>query len=247
VKPGRLLAVGATLLLAGPVCAQAPGWEGLVRQLGKPESGDLGGVLRVVMALAILSLAPSLLMMVTAFTRIIIVLSFLRGAMGTQSIPPNSVLAGLALFLTFFVMYPTWDQVQRQAVQPYTAGKISYQQALERGGEPLHDFMLRQTRDQDLLLFVQLGGLQTRPPKEKLPFRVLVPAFMISELRTAFEIGLLLYVPFLVIDLVVASALMSMGMMMLPPVMISLPLKLLLFVMADGWSLLARNVVLSFG
>jgi flagellar biosynthesis protein FliP len=241
------LTIGMGLVAAGAAAAQSPGWDGLVRQLGKPESGDLVGVLRLVVALAVLSVAPSLLMMVTAFTRIIIVLSFLRGAMGTQTIPPNSVLAGLSLFLTFFVMYPTWDQIQQEAVKPYTAGQIGYQQALEKGGKPLHEFMLRQTRDRDLLLFMQLGGLTERPPKERLPFRILVPAFMISELRTAFEIGLVLYLPFLVIDLVVASSLMSLGMMMLPPVMISLPMKILLFVMADGWSLLVRSVVVSFG
>jgi flagellar biosynthetic protein FliP len=204
------------------------------------------GVLRLVLGLAVLSVAPALLMMVTAFTRIVIVLSFLRGALGTQSIPPNSVLAGLALFLTFFVMYPTVDQIQQHAVQPYTQGKLSYQEALTEGSKPLHEFMLRQTRDRDLLLFVQISGLPQQPPKPALPMRILIPAFMTSELRTAFEIGLVLYLPFLVIDLVVASTLMSMGMMMVPPAMISLPLKVLLFVMADGWLLLTRSLVVSF-
>ncbi len=240
------LLVGLMGLLAEKAWAQEPALDGLVRQLSEPGPGELVGILRLVIALAVLSVAPALLMMLTAFIRIIIVLSFLRAAMGTQNVPPNSVLAGLALFLTFFVMYPTWDQIHQQAVEPYGAGKLNFQQALELGGQPLQHFMLRQTRDRDLLLFVQLSGMKDEPPKAELPFRIVVPAFMISELRTAFEIGLVLYIPFLVIDMVVASTLMSMGMMMVPPVMISLPAKVLLFVMSDGWSLLAKNVVLSF-
>ncbi len=239
--PVMLVAAGC-----GTAAAQGSGPGAIMQQLNTAQPQELVGVLRLVIGLAVLSLAPALLMMLTAFTRIIIVLSFMRGAMGTQTIPPSSVLVGLGLFLTFFVMYPTWDEINRQAVKPYSEGKLSYEQALERGMRPLQEFMIRQTRDRDLVLFVQLAGMKQEPPKEELPLRVVAPAFMISELRTAFEIGIVLYVPFLVIDLVVASTLMSMGMMMVPPVMISLPLKLLLFVMADGWALLAKSVVLSF-
>ena len=207
---------------------------------------DVVLALRIVLGLAVLSLAPALLMMLTSFTRIIIVLGFLRGAIGTHQTPPNSVLAGLSLFLTLFVMHPVWEQIDREALQPYTAGEISYEAALERAATPLQAFMLRQTREKDLGLFVRLGKLPRPATRDDLPFRVIVPAFLISELKSAFQLGFVLYVPFLIIDLVVASSLLSMGMLMLPPVMISLPFKLLLFVMVDGWHLIVRSLVLSF-
>lgn len=242
------LATAGMLLLAVAAQAQSPpgGISDLTRQLADPQPGEMVGILRLLLGLAVLSVAPALLMMMTAFTRIIIVLSFLRGAMGTQTIPPNSVLAGLALFMTLYVMSPVFEQIQSQALRPYSEGQIAVEEALERGAQPLQEFMLRQTRDRDLLLFLQLSGMQPRPAPQELPFRIVAPAFLISELKTAFEIGLILYLPFLVIDLVVASTLMSMGMMMVPPVMVSLPLKLMLFVLVDGWALLTQSVVLSF-
>lgn len=211
------------------------------------EPAEVTFTLKVVLGLAILSLAPALLMMVTSFTRIIIILGFLRSALGTQQTPPNSVLVGLALFLTLFVMYPIWEQINKEAVQPFSEGTISYQQALDVGSHPLRGFMLKQTRDRDLLLFLRLAGLEERPDKEAIPLRVLIPSFVISELKTAFQVGFVLYIPFLVIDIVVASSLMSMGMLMVPPVMISLPFKILLFVMVDGWHLIAKSIVISFG
>ncbi len=207
---------------------------------------DLVLTLRIVIGLAVLSLAPALLMMVTSFTRIIIVLGLMRSALGAQQTPPNSVLAGLALFLTWFVMQPVWQQIDEQALQPYLRGELHYEQALERAARPLTAFMLRQTREKDLALFVKLAHLPRPKSPEDLPFRVVAPSFMISELKSAFQMGFVLYLPFLVIDLVIASGLMSMGMLMLPPVMISLPFKLLLFVMVDGWHLIVRSVVLSF-
>lgn len=210
----------------------------------KPEEVAL--TLQIIVGLAIFSLAPALLMMTTSFTRIIIILGFLRSALGTQQTPPNSVLVGLALFLTFFVMYPVGSEINQQALQPFVAGQISYQEALSHGSKPLHDFMLRQTREQDLLLFLHLEGVKELPSKDDILFHILVPSFIISELKTAFQVGFVLYIPFLVIDIVVASALMSMGMLMVPPVMISLPFKILLFVMVDGWHLLAKSIVVSF-
>lgn len=203
--------------------------------------------LRILLGLAILSLAPALLMTLTSFTRIIIVLSFLRSALGTQQTPPNTVLVGLALFLTLFVMHPVFDTMNAQGVQPYLRGEIGYASALDRSAKPLRTFMLKQTREKDLALFYEISdrGRPARP--DDVPFHILMPGFVISELKSAFQIGFVLFVPFLVIDLVVASALMSMGMLMVPPVMISLPVKLLLFVMVDGWHLLTKSVVLSFG
>ncbi len=202
--------------------------------------------LRIIIGLALLSMAPALLMTLTSFTRIIIILSFLRSALGTQQTPPNGVLVGFALMLTFFVMQPVLGSINEDAVQPYLAGEIGYEQALETGVAPLREFMLRQTREKDLALFFELGKLGRPASPEDVPFHVLMPGFLISELKSAFQIGFVLFVPFLVIDLVVASALMSMGMLMVPPVMISLPVKILLFVMVDGWHLITRSVVLSF-
>jgi flagellar biosynthetic protein FliP len=207
---------------------------------------DVVLALRIVLGLAALSLAPALIMMVTSFTRIIIVLGFLRGALGTQQTPPNSVLAGLAMFLTIFVMHPVWTEIDQKAIQPYSAGQITYTEAVTRGAVPLRAFLLKQTREKDLALFIELGKLPRPATRDEVPFRALVPAFLISELKSAFQLGFVLYVPFLIIDLVVASALLSMGMLMLPPVMISLPVKLLLFVMVDGWHLVVRSLVLSF-
>jgi flagellar biosynthetic protein FliP len=195
----------------------------------------------------VLSLAPAILIMVTAFTRIVIVLSLLRRALGTMQLPSNQIVIGLALFLTFFIMAPVWQKINQGALQPYLEKKISNQQALENAAAPLREFMLRQTREKDLELFVNVAGVDRPRSAQEIPTLVVIPAFIVSEVKTAFEIGLLLYVPFLVIDMVVAAVLLSMGMMMLPPVMVSLPFKLLLFVLADGWYLLVGSLIKSFG
>jgi flagellar biosynthetic protein FliP len=186
-------------------------------------------------------------MMVTSFTRIIIVFSFVRSGLGLQQTPPNSVLVGLALFLTFFIMTPTFEQAYDSAIQPLMEEKITEEEALKRVGVPFHEFMLKHTNENDLQLFVDLAKIKELESAEKTPFRVLIPAFMISELKRAFEIGFLVFLPFLIIDMVVASILMSMGMMMLPPASISLPFKLIFFVLIDGWYLLAGSLVKSYG
>ena len=206
-----------------------------------------GQILRLVMLVTVLSLAPSILVMVTSFTRIVIVLSFLRTAIGLQQTPPNSVLVGLALFLTLFVMSPTLEAVYRDGLEPLLAEEIDESEALTRAAVPVRTFMLRQVRPPDVALFAEIARLEPVPPVAETPFRVLLPAFMISELRRAFEIGFLIFLPFLIIDMVVASILMSMGMMMLPPVMISLPFKLIFFVLVDGWALVVGSLVQSFG
>lgn len=196
--------------------------------------------------LTMLSFLPALLLTMTGFTRIVIVLGLLRNAMGTGSSPPNSVLIGLALFLTFFAMSPVFDQVYEQAWQPLSDGQIELQEALERGAGPLREFMLHQTRETDLSLFANMTGIAELDSPEDVPLRILVPAFVTSELKTAFQIGFTIFIPFLIIDLLVASTLMSLGMMMVPPVTISLPFKLMLFVLADGWHLLLGSLARSF-
>jgi flagellar biosynthetic protein FliP len=210
-------------------------------------SGDMSTAVQVIVLLTVLTLAPSLLVMVTSFTRTVIVLSLVRNAMGVMQLPPNQVLIGLSLFLTLFVMAPTFNAINDQAVQPYMAGEISQQTAFSRGEKPIRAFMFKQTREKDLALFIYLAKEQRPRTLEDVPTYVLIPAFIISELKTAFQMGLMIFLPFLVIDLAISTILMSMGMMMLPPVMISLPFKLLLFVLVDGWHLIARSLVLSFG
>lgn len=202
--------------------------------------------LQILLLLTVLTLAPAFLIMVTAFTRIIIVLSLIRNAIGVPQLPPNQVLLGLALFLTFFVMAPVWQRVQTEAVTPFTAGQIGQPEAFSRAEQPIRQFMLRQVREKDLSLFVFLAKIDQPKTIEDVPTYVVVPAFIISELKTAFQMGFVIFIPFLVIDMVVSTVLMSMGMMMLPPVLISLPFKILLFVMVDGWYLLTRALVLSF-
>ncbi|NUL82489.1 MAG: flagellar type III secretion system pore protein FliP [Armatimonadetes bacterium] len=207
---------------------------------------DVALTLQIVAFMTLLSLAPSLLMMMTGFTRIVIVLSFLRTAIGSPTTPPNPVLIGLSLFLTFYVMAPTLDDVNKNALQPYMNKEITFQVALERAQAPVRDFMLRQTYTQDLNLFISMQG---KPPPEKpedLSLLTLIPAFIVSELKTAFLIGFYIYIPFLIIDLVVASVLLGMGMMMLPPMVVSLPAKLLVFTLANGWSTLAQALVSGF-
>jgi len=193
-----------------------------------------------------LTFLPAMLLMMTSFTRIIIVLSLLRSAMGTQSSPPNQVMIGLALFLTFFVMAPVFDKIYDEAYLPYNDNQISLQEAYEKGSVPLKAFMLRQTRESDLALFVKISNTEPLQGPEAVPMKVLVPAYVISELKTAFQIGFVVFIPFLIIDMVVASVLMSMGMMMMSPATISLPFKIMLFVLADGWSLLIASLVQSF-
>ncbi len=203
--------------------------------------------LQLVALLTVLSLAPSILVMVTSFTRIAVVLSLLRTAIGTQTAPPNAVLTGLALFLTFFVMAPTFEQAYRNGVQPLLAQQINEQEAFNRTAAPFRAFMLKHVREKDLKLFIDLSKQPVPATPEATPIQILVPAFMISELRRAFEIGFLLFVPFLIIDLVVSSILISMGMMMVPPVSVSTPFKLIFFVLVDGWSLVAGSLVQSYG
>ena len=210
------------------------------------EPGKVSSALQILFLLTILTLAPSILIMTTSFARIIIVLSFLRQAMGTQQTPPTQVLIGLGLFLTLFVMGPTWSNINENALQPYLNEEISQMDALKLAEAPLKSFMLAQTRERDLSLFVNLGDGE-RGSDSEVEIQSLIPAFIISELKTAFQIGFLIYIPFLILDMVVASILLSMGMMMLPPVLISLPFKLMLFVMVDGWYLIVGSLIRSFG
>jgi len=209
------------------------------------DTGSLNSTVQILLVLTVLSLAPSILIMMTSFTRIIVVLHFIRTAIGTQTSPPNQVMIGLALFLTAFIMWPTFQTVNENALQPLDAGEITTEQAIEAAEDPFRQFMYGQTQTKDLNLFCDIADI-TYEDYDDVPFMVLVPAFIISELRTAFTIGFLIYIPFIVIDMVVASVLMSMGMMMLPPTTISLPFKILLFILADGWNLIIGSLVKTF-
>lgn len=205
------------------------------------------GNIKLLIMLTVITLLPSFIVMMTSFTRIIVVLGFMRNALGTQQAPPNQVLVGLALFLTVFIMAPTYNKLNNDALKPFMENKITQEQAIEKGSKPIREFMLKQTRKKDLELFVEVSKTDKKNLTEQnVPLYVVVPAFVISELKTAFKIGFLLYIPFLIIDIVVASVLMSMGMFMLPPVMISLPFKILLFVMVDGWYLLVKALIMSY-
>jgi len=204
-------------------------------------------VLKIIALLTILALAPSILIMMTSFVRIVIVLSFLRQAIGTQMLPPNQLVVALSLFLTAFIMAPVWQTVHTQALVPYLDGNMSQTEALSISEAAIRQFMFKQTRDKDLGLFVKLAKLEQPKKRLDVPTYLLIPAFMISELKTAFQIGFMIYIPFLVLDMVVAAVLMAMGMMMLPPVIISLPFKLILFVLVDGWQLIIGSLVRSFG
>ncbi|HTF99342.1 MAG TPA: flagellar type III secretion system pore protein FliP [Nitrospirota bacterium] len=203
-------------------------------------------IIQVFLVISFLSFLPAILVMVTSFTRIVVVLSFLRQAIGGQQIPPTPVIIGLSVFLTFFVMSSTIDEVMLKAVNPYLDRKVSVQQAVTAAAPPLRTFMLKQTREKDIALFLNIAKMKTPASPQDLPMRIVVPAFAISELKTAFEIGFLIFLPFLIIDVVVSSVLLSMGMMMLPPVLVSLPFKLLLFVLVDGWNLVVGTLVRSF-
>lgn len=210
------------------------------------DTGTLSGTLQIVILLTILSIAPSILIMVTSFTRIIVVLHFVRQALGTATSPPNQVLVGLALFLTFFIMSPVFTQVYDDAIKPMEAGTITSKEAYEAGIEPIREFMLKNTNKKDLKLFIEMSDVEVTDSYDDIPTTTLIPAFITSELRAAFIIGFLIYIPFIVIDMVVASTLMSMGMMMLPPTTISAPFKILLFVLVDGWDLVIGNLVQTF-
>lgn len=245
----HLVAIMALVLSIVAMSAPAEAWAA-----GPSVSIDLGSdapkqtavVIQILILLTILSLAPALFIMVTSFTRIVIVLSFLRQALGTQAVPPNQVLLSLALFLTMFIMAPVGQTVYSTALQPLIAEQISYEDAWTKGIEPVRGFMLRQVREKDLELFIGLSKMPKPDKIEQVPTHVVIPAFILSELRIAFQIGFLIYIPFLIVDMVVASVLMSMGMMLLPPVVISLPFKLILFVLADGWYLVVGSMVRSF-
>ncbi len=243
VRAGLTLvaATAAMLVMASPAVAQAINID-----LG--EDGTLTGRLVQLMALVtVISLAPSLLITMTSFTRIVIVLGLMRSAIGVQQTPPNVVIIGLALFLSAYVMSPTFEKVYDQGIKPLLANEITETEAFTRSIAPVHEFMLTTVREKDLALFMDLAKIEVPATAADTPLRALMPAFMVSELKRAFEIGFLIFVPFIVIDMVVASVLMSMGMMMLPPIMISLPFKLIFFVLVDGWSLVASSLVQSFG
>jgi flagellar biosynthetic protein FliP len=241
-----ILALGIFALAAAAHAASVPlpKIEFGVGQTTNPK--EVATSLEVLLVLTVLTLAPAILILTTSFTRIVIVLGFLRQALATQQIPSNQVLLGLALFLTFFTMSPTFTVMNNEALQPYLNNKISQSVAIDKGLKPLREFMFRQTREKDLALFVYLSKSPRPATPDDVPTMVLIPAYIISELKTGFEMGFIIYIPFLIIDMVVASTLMSMGMLMLPPVTISLPFKILLFIMIDGWHLIARSLVTSF-
>ncbi|MBF0621691.1 MAG: flagellar type III secretion system pore protein FliP [Magnetococcales bacterium] len=213
---------------------------------GDAEPDQVSIALQIVALMTLFSLAPSFLIMVTSFTRVVVVMSFVRQAMGLQGQPPNQVLIALAMFITFFVMGPVFDRVYDNSIQPYLDKQINEETAWERGVAPIRSFMIRQTREKDLALFMRLSGVEKTASPDDVPLRLVIPAFMISELKTAFQIGFMIYLPFLIVDMVVASVVMSMGMMMLPPLVISMPIKLILFVLVDGWSLVVGSLVQSF-
>lgn len=213
---------------------------------GTEEDSSLATTLQMLFILTIISLAPSILIMVTSFTRILVVLHFVRSAMGTQTTPPNQILIGLALFLTLFIMSPTLSRINDEAIKPLSAGEITGEEAIDAAIDPLREFMFAETRNEELALFVDIAGIEVVESADDIPTWVLVPAFIISELRAAFIIGFLIYIPFIVIDMVVSSTLMAMGMMMLPPTTISMPFKILLFIMADGWTLIIESVLRTF-
>lgn len=240
MRPWWLLLL--TLMVLWPGTGLAAGWS--LEQALAPQGLSLS--LKLLFLLTALSLAPAFLIMVTSFTRLVVVFAFLRHALGTQQLPPNQILIALALFLTVFIMAPVWQEIHEQAVTPYINEQIGPEEAVTRGLEPLRRFMYRQTREKDLALFVSLLNRPKPQNFQEVPTSAVIPAFMISELRTAFEIGFLVFLPFLIIDMVVASVLLSMGMMMLPPVLVSLVFKILLFVLVDGWNLVVGSLVRSF-
>ena len=238
--------LGVLLLSAGDALA-APLIPNVSIDVGSSNNPqDVAVTLQIMAILTIVSLAPGILIMTTSFVRVVVVIGFLRNALSTQNVPPNQVVIALSLFLTFYIMAPYWSQANDNGIQPYLAGTITQEQALANVLEPMREFMFKQTRESDLALFVNLADAPRPESQEDVSTFTLIPAFIISELKTGFQIGFMIYIPFIVIDMIVASTLMSMGMMMLPPVMISLPFKILLFVMVDGWHLLIRSLITSF-
>ncbi|NLM53107.1 MAG: flagellar type III secretion system pore protein FliP [Firmicutes bacterium] len=236
------------LILVAPAQAQPLPLPNLNIEVGgtATEPEQVVGSLQLLLLLTVLTLVPAILVLMTSFTRIVVVLSFLRSAMSTQQAPPNQVLIGLALLLTIFIMSPVYQEIRTTAVEPYLNHELTQEEALEIGAKPLREFMFRHTREKDLALFYTIADAPRPQTRDDVPLNILVPAFVISELKTAFQMGFMLFIPFLIVDMVVASTLMSMGMFMLPPVMVSLPFKLLLFVMVDGWHLVIKSVVESF-
>lgn len=245
----RAALLGGLMLLTLSACAgspqvAAPGVTLTIDPAGQPQQVSTG--VQLLVLLTVLTVAPAILLLATSFTRIIIVLSLLRNAIGTPTAPPNQVVVGLALLMTFFVMAPVYTRIDKEALQPYTANQIDQATAFERAAAPLREFMFRQTREKDLALFLEMSGQAKPEALADIPTTTLLPAFVISELRTAFLMGFAVYVPFLIIEMVVSSVLLAMGMMMLPPALVSLPFKILLFVMVDGWYLIAQSLMLSF-
>lgn len=244
-----------SVIVAHPARAEGPEnavprlseMSSLVKRIEEESSDTLATPIKILLVLTLLSIIPAALMLTTSFTRIVIVLAFIRLALTTRNIPPNQLIVGLALFLSVFVMAPTLGEINNRAIQPYLTGSMGAEEALDEGIQPLREFMFAQTRDSDLALFLKMGNIEPPETQVDVPTYALVPAFVISELKRAFELGFVLFLPFLVVDLVVASVLLSMGMIMLPPVMISAPLKILLFVLVDGWNLIAESLVFSFG
>lgn len=239
-----ICAVGVLLTNSAEAAPIIPNVNVEVGTADNPE--QVASTLQVIAVLTLATIAPGILLMTTSFVRIVVIIGFLRNALATQNVPPNQVIISLAMFITFYIMAPYWSQANDNGLQPYLAGQITQEEAITNVLEPMREFMFRQTREADLALFVNLADAERPESQEDVSTFVLIPAFMISELKTAFQIGFMLYVPFIVIDMIVATTLMSMGMMMLPPVMISLPFKILLFVMIDGWHLLIRSIIVSF-
>ena len=242
----RIVLILLFVLLPQIAAAQQPVPKVSISVASAKNPHDVAVTLEILLLMTVLTLAPAILILMTSFTRIIVVFHFLRQALGLQQMPPNQVLIGLALFLTVFIMNPTFNRVYQGAVKPYMNEKISFEEAAHKAMQPMREFMLKQTREKDLTLLVDISGMKRPATAADVPTHVLIPAFVISELRIAFQIGFLIYIPFLVIDVVVASVLMSMGMLMLPPIMISLPFKILLFILTDGWNLLVTSVLQSF-
>lgn len=244
----RLLAIlaGLTAFGIGAVYAADLVLPQVSLTTGQADPGQVSVALQILALLTVFSLVPGLLVMVTSFTRVVVVLAFVRQAMGLQGQPPNQVMIALALFITFFVMGPVFDQVWNNAIEPYLDNRIAAGVAIDEGIKPVRAFMMRNTREDDLALFMRMSGADSVGSPEEVPLRLVVPAFMISELKTAFQIGFMIYLPFLIVDMVVASVVMSMGMMMLPPLVISMPVKLILFVLVDGWALVVGSLVQSF-
>ena len=244
LRPVLLAGIILLILTASSAAQSLPKISVGVEEATSPS--DLSATLQIVVLLTVLSLAPAILIMATSFVRIAVVLSFLRHAMGAQQMPPNQLLVGLALFLTFFIMAPVANKSYDEGIRPYLDGEISGEEAYDKSAGPFRKFMMAQTREQDLALFVSIAGLDKPETPDDVPLHVLIPGFVISELRTAFQIAFVIFIPFLVIDMVVASVLLSMGMMMLPPIIVSLPFKILLFVLVDGWYLLVKSLIESF-